>query len=164
MKVNIIDDDNIIVFLNKFNTKNIDFDNKENIEKNFRKIFLKLKYIYNLNIRGYYNINIYKDRIYGAILEIEHEDIEYFDYFDSKVDMKVNIISNNTLYQIKDIFSLTNKIIDNSTIYLFQNQYYVFLKKELPIYDFSLLIELSNITYGNITNDILRLGRIINLK
>ena len=36
MKVSIIDDNNIIVFLNTFNIKNIDFDSKENVEKHFR--------------------------------------------------------------------------------------------------------------------------------
>lgn len=164
MKVSIIDDDNIIVFLNTFNTKNIDFENKGNIEKNFKKIFLKLKYIYKLNIKGYYNINIYKDKLYGAILKIEHEDIEYFDYFDSKVDMRVNVISNTFLYKIKDILELPKNLKENVTIYLFQDEFYIFLNRDLSNYNFSLLIEMSDIVYGNITNDILRLGRIINLK
>jgi len=123
MKVIIIDDDNIIVFLNKFNIKNIDFDSKENIEKNFRNIFLRLKHIYNLNIKGYYNINIYTDKFYGAVLEIEHEDIEYFDYFDNKVDMRVNVVSDSKfLYKIKDIFCLDKTLLNN--IYLFKNDYY----------------------------------------
>lgn len=39
MKVSIIDEDNIIVFLNNFNIKNINFDIKENIEKILEKYF-----------------------------------------------------------------------------------------------------------------------------
>lgn len=165
MKVSIIDEDNIIVFLNNFNIKNINFDIKENIEKNFRKIFLKLKHIYGLNIQGYYNINIYIDKIYGAVLEIEHEDIEYFDYFDNKVDMRVNVISNiKFLYKIKDILDLDKKILKKVTIYNFKNEYYLLLKKEISIYEIGYILEMTNLIYDGIVDDILKLGNKIKLK
>ena len=165
MKVNIIDDDNIIVFLNKFNIKDIDFKNRDNIEKNFRNIFLKLKHIYGLNIRGYYNINIYVDDYYGATLEIEHEDIEYFDYFDNKVDMRVNVINDNKfLYKIKDIFMIGKEILKKLDIYVFKDEYYVKLKKNFTDYEIGIILENGELIYGDITSDILKLGNKIFLK
>ena len=161
MKVNIIDDNNIIVFLNKFNIKNIDFKNRENIETNFRKIFLKLKHIYNLNIKGYYNINIYIDAYYGAVLEIEHEDIEYIDYFDSQIDMRVNVIKDNEfLYKIDDIF-LNDRIINKIDIYNFKEEYYIKIKKDVTDYEIGKILENSELVYGDITIDILKIGSII---
>lgn len=164
MKVNIIDDNNIIVFLNKFNIKNIDFSNRENIEKNFRNIFLKLKHIYKLDIKGYYDIKIYTDKYYGAVLEIEHEDIEYIDYFDSQIDMRVNVIKDNEfLYKIDDIF-LNDRIINKIDIYNFKEEYYIKIKKELNNYDMAYILENSNLIYDNITFDILKLGNKILIK
>ena len=165
MKVNIIDDNNIIVFLNKFNIRNIDFKNRENIEKHFRNIFLKLKHIYGLNIKGYYNINIYIDDYYGATLEIEHEDIDYFDYFETQVDMRVNVINdNNFLYKIKDIFMINKEILKKIDIYTFKDEYYIKLKKEIDNYELGFILESGELIYGDITSDILKLGNKIILK
>jgi len=165
MKVNIIDDDNIIVFLNKFNIKNIDFKNRDNIEQNFRNIFLKLKHVYGLDIKGYYNINIYMDEYYGATLEIEHEDIEYFDYFDNKVDMRVNVISDcNFLYKTKDIFMISKEILKKIDLHSFKDEYYIRLKKELTDYEMGIILENGELVYGDITSDILKIGNKIILK
>jgi len=165
MKVNIIDDNNIIVFLNKFNIKDIDFKNRENIEKHFRNIFLKLKHIYKLDIKGYYDIKIYIDKYYGAVLEIEQEDIEYIDYFDSQIDMRVNVISDNEfLYKIDDIFIINKKIFKDIDIYTFKNEYYIKIKNELDNYYMAYVLENSNLIYNNITFDILKLGNKILIK
>lgn len=159
MKVNIIDDNNIIVFLNTFKTKNIDFNNKEDIEKHFRDIFLKLKHIYGLDIKGYYNINIYIDKFYGAILEIENEALEYFDYFDDKIDMRVSIVSNTKfLYKIKDLFLLDKKLLRRVNIYSFKNKYYLLLKKDISNYEMGKLLEVSELVYGDVVEDILKLA------
>ena len=164
MKVNIIDDNNIIVFLNKFYIQNIDFSNRENIEKNFRNIFLKLKYVYGLDIKGYYNIDIYMDELYGAVLEIEHEDIEYFDYFDSKVDMRINVISDYTfLYKINDILGIDKETLKKTIVYFFRNQYYLKLKDEFNNYELGNILENSELIYGDITRDILKIGNKINI-
>lgn len=164
MKVNIIDDNNIIVFLNIFNIKNIDFDSKENIENHFRNIFLKLKLLYNINIKGYYNINIYMNKKYGAFLEIEHEDIEYFEYFDNKVDMRINVISDVIfLYKINDIFMLDKNILRKIDIYFFKDSFYLYLNSNLDVYKMGELFELGNLIYGNECNEVVKLGQKISL-
>ena len=165
MKISVIDDNNIIVFLNTVNLKELDFSNKEDLEVNFKDLFLKLKHVYNINIRGYYNINIYIDKNYGAILEIEHEDIEYFDYFENKVDMRINILSDTKfLYRIKDIFKLNTELINNSSLYAFKGKIYILLTKSISFHNLGYLLEVSEIVYGSIVDDILKLGKIIKTK
>lgn len=162
MKITMIDDNNIIVFLNILRLKEIDFEDKDNIEDNLRKIFLVLKYTYNLNIKGYYNVMIYLNYNEGAILKIEHEDIDYFDYFDNKVDMRVNVVFNSKfLYQVSDILDIDKSILNKAKVYVFKDVYYLLLKEKLTFNEFGRLFEFSKIEYGTIVEEITRVGNLI---
>lgn len=162
MKISMIDDNKIIVFLNTLKLKQINFEDKDNIEDNLRKIFLVLKYTYNLNIKGYYNVMIYLNYNEGAVLEIEHEDIDYFDYFDSKVDMRVNVIFNsNFLYRVNDILDVDKTILNKTKIYVFKNNYYLLLKGKLNFSEVGRLFEFSKLEYGSKVEDIIRLGNLV---
>lgn len=69
MKIDIIDEDNTIVYLNKMIVRFIDFSNiKDSIDTLLKK----------LDIRGYLNINIYDDEKL-AVIEINREETDYFD-------------------------------------------------------------------------------------
>ena len=57
-------DDIIVVFLMEFSYKD------ENLEDEFKNLLDKLNKVYNIDIKGSYKINLYKDKIYGAVLEI----------------------------------------------------------------------------------------------
>lgn len=160
MKVDIIDENNIIVFLNQFFIKDMNFLDKNLLEDQFRKLFLKLKDIYNIEINGYYDINIYIDKYYGSILEIKKEEIEYLDYFDDQIDMRI-IISKYSifLYKIIDIFEIPKDILKNSIIYKYQNNLYLELKKKIDNIEMGKLLENSFLVYGVVSDKILKNGR-----
>lgn len=101
MKINIIDDNNIIVFLNNELINNIELTNEDKLEKYLKKIFIKLKDIYNLKVYGFYDLYIYKDINYGIVIEIVKDDL-YSDYL-TQIDMRINIKNSTFLYKIKDI-------------------------------------------------------------
>ena len=61
MKINIIDENNFVIFLNKSLYKELNIENQENLEANFKNIFRKLKERYQIDVNGYYNITVYKD-------------------------------------------------------------------------------------------------------
>ena len=105
MKIITMDLDSIVLLL-----FDMDFSLEENIdllEDKFHDIFLSLRNLYDIQVEGYYKIDIYKNKYYGMIVEIKKEEIDYFDYFDNQIDMRISIHDDNLiLYEFDDYFSL----------------------------------------------------------
>lgn len=137
-------DDIIVVFLMEFSYKD------ENLEDEFKNLLDKLNKVYNIDIKGSYKINLYKDKIYGAVLEIT-KDSDYYDYFNA-IDLTINIIDSHFLYEINDyIYNL------NSDIYLYNNKIYVDINNKKDLYK---VLEYSTIIYKE--NSIIKNGKKIN--
>ena len=151
MKVDIVDD-NIIVFLNKYVIKNVDYNDSKVLEVELKNIFDKLNLYHGIKIKGYYDVHIYIDNNYGIIIELIKDDIDYVDY-DEVIDMKISINNIEFLYKIEDIFKF-NKL---GKIYLYKNELYL----EPSNMDIS-LFEHSEIIYKNI-NNIIKYGRILKI-
>ena len=137
-------DDIIVVFLMEFSYKD------ENLEDEFKNLLDKLNKVYNIDIKGSYKINLYKDKIYGAVLEII-KDSDYYDYFNA-IDLTINIIDSHFLYEINDyIYNL------NSDIYLYNNKIYVDINNKKDLYK---VLEYSTIIYKE--NSIIKNGKKVN--
>ena len=146
-------DNKIIVFLNKqINFKQI------NLEKYFKKLFIKFKNNYHMELYGYYNINIYIDKFYGSVIEIENEDLDYYNYF-NQIDMEVKLNENVFLYEI-DYEYLNKNIINNSNIYKLKDKIYIQIKDNNIL---NKILEYSNIIYGEKINYILRNSKKVKL-
>jgi hypothetical protein len=153
MKVDVKNENDIVVFLNNKYVENIDFNDRNNLEKYFRSLFLKLKNIYRINISGYYTINVYINKYYGIILEMFREPLECFDYFNS-IDMQVNIMKNSEfLYQVNDF-------CNKHKIYFYKNNLYLKISKEVSFIELGELLENSVLVYGNIVDEILKYGKL----
>lgn len=158
MKLVLLDELNFLVYLNTFYTKNIDFSKKDNLEPYFKNLFLNLKENYNMPLAGYYNITIYQDKNYGVILEINKEDLEYFDYFGGQIDMRIAIPENSFfLYQI-DIFNLPKEI--KGVIYFYKGNFYLHLKEKIAEPVFLKMLEWAKIVYGAPAEEIVKKGKI----
>lgn len=156
MKVNINSDDEIIVFLNKSYVSELNFVDRQKIENYFKDLFRKFKKIYNLEMNGFYNINVYIDKYYGYILEISKEDIDYYSYFGNQIDMKINLIKNNVfLYEI-DYFYLDSNLLKQGTMYRNGKSLYLKLNSFIDDITFGRLLERSNVIYGDLSQRILR--------
>lgn len=149
MKVNIIDDDNIIVFL--FEEDNYKADT-------LKKVFKRLNNIYNMDIKGYYYIKVYKDKNYGIILSINKETANYFSYSD-EVDAEIELVDSEFLYEIKDYFFLDKELKDKVNIYKYDNKLYLKINKSLSSKELLYIIENSKIIYDN--SKIINKGRIV---
>lgn len=102
MKVDIIDEDNTIVYLNKMIVRFIDFSNiKDSIDVLIKK----------LNIRGCLNINIYDSNKY-SVIEINREEIDYFD------SCNINYKKENFIYEIDLIPEIHQYIFYNNKFYV----------------------------------------------
>ena len=158
MKVITNDEFNIIIFLNKIIVENIDLEDRENLEEYFKKIFLKLKKIYDITISGYFVIDVYIDDNYGIIMELNKEELDYYEYFDNQIDMRIIIHDDVTfLYEIDDILLLDKKIRKNISLYYYQNKYYIKINKILNFIALGYILENSNSIYidenDNVIND-----------
>lgn len=157
MKIEKLDDDNFIVFLNKlYLNKNL-FELKKNLDIYFKNLFKTLNECYNIEIMGYYNIKIFRDKIYGYILNIEKEDIDFYDYYDSHVDMRITINDDQ-----KFIFKLNNQsVIDKEVlkychIRKLKDDVYLVPKRTINQYYLGYLVENSSIIYGVKADDIIK--------
>lgn len=156
----IVEDKKIIVFLNSNEVKKLCFEDDEKLEEYFKNLFLKLNRKFDIELNGYYEVQIYKDSNYGAIIEFLTDDMDYYNYF-NQIDMKINISKlSSFLYEINYNF-LDNVILENCICYKFLNKLYLKINKLDNNY-FNLL-ELSNIIYGNKVNEILKYGKKVKL-
>lgn len=146
-------DNKIIVFLYKrINFKQI------NLENYFKKLFIKFKEDYHIELNGYYSINIYIDKFYGSVIEIENEDLDYYNYF-NRIDMEVKLNDNVFLYEI-DYEYLNKSIINNSNIYKLKDKLYIQVKDNNIL---NKILEYSNIIYGEKIKYVLRNSKKVKL-
>ena len=153
MHIDIVDDLNMIIYLQNDRIKNIDFSDKSDLQDYFKDLFVKLKNNYNININGYYYINVYKDKYYGCILEMKKEELDYMEYLDGQVDMNIVIDTNDTfLYEMNDYFNIDKSLINSVNVYKYNN---IKMGK---------LLEFSNIIYGDKCKKIRKMGNLIEME
>ncbi len=134
-------DEKLIVFL-----KGIIDDDLEHL---CRKTINKLKKYYDIELKGFYNVNIFIDNNYGTILEFSLEDLDlYYDY--SKVDLHIIKKEIIFLYQVDDILDFKAK-----SFYFYKDKYYI------PLDSINLKeTEFVKLIYNN-TNEIINDGHLI---
>lgn len=145
MKV-VFKDNKIIVFLNK----KLDLD-KVNLDIYFKKLFLRIKNKYNLELNGYYDINVYIDNNYGSIIEIENEDLDYYNYF-NQIDMEIKVNKTTFLYEI-DYEYLDKELLSKSIVYKQNNKLYFKITDKNIL---NKIIECSKIIYDNRVKEIMK--------
>lgn len=142
----------IVVYLKKETTGKIDFTNIDYLENYFKELLLKLRDIYNLDIKGFYNVKVYIDELYGMVLELEVEDIDYGDYY-NQIELRIIPVYTTFLYQIDDIFLN----LDMQTI-LYHNHFYLKINKSITLKNYYLVMDHAKIVYNN-TDNIIKYGK-----
>lgn len=153
MRISIIDND-ILIYINN-NLINIDFEDLDTTKEYFKELFLKIKD--KVEINGFYFVNVYKDDLYGIVIELTKEEMDYIDYYTDEVDMHITLNENTFLYEIEDIF-LNKEIIKNSKIIYYNKKIYLKLKNDIDENLKGYLYEFSNLIYKD-TNNILNYGK-----
>lgn len=160
MKIIKMDQEKVIIFLPS-PIFSVDLCEKDQLEDYFRALFLKLEEYYDMNMRGFYQIRVYQDSNYGAVFEIDEEDVPYFNYLDQQVEMSIQIIKGSFfLYQVEDILELDQDIIKSCTFYQYQNHFFLKLNEKISLGNYIKLLEHSEIIYGSKTKRITRLGKL----
>ena len=120
---------------------------ENSISNYLKKILLKIKTKYQINIYGYYDVFIYVDEYYGIIIKLIREELEYLSYYDKEIEMKIIVLDNQFFYEIEDIYKIKQEILDISDIYLYNNQIYLELKSDINFTLYGYLIENSKVIY-----------------
>lgn len=154
MKIVNLDENCMTIFLNKFYLKDSNFDIKKDLESYFKNLFSKLKKHYNINISGYYNIDVYIDDNYGLVMNLKKEEIEYYDYFDNQIDMRIALKNNKFLYSVIDLFMINDILVPNNIVYLYKGKYYIDIMDNINAEMMMKLVEFSNIIFDEEVDDI----------
>ena len=149
-----IEMEKIIVYLKKETTGKMDFTNIDYLENYFKELFLKLRDIYNLDIKGFYNVKVYIDELYGMVLELEAEDIDYGDYY-NQIEMRIIPIYTVFLYQVDDY--INNYAIQ--TI-LYHDNFYLKIDQNISLKNYYLVMDHAKIVYNN-TDNIIKYGKVL---
>ncbi len=118
--------------------------NMEDIEINdyIKGLILRLKRKYNINLFGFYQVNVYKNPKVGMIIDMIKED--GMDYFNDLVDLKIKIYDNSDVYYtFNDYFFNAKKDFK-----LFNNKYYINID-DLSEKEFLLMTEFCSCVYGD---------------
>lgn len=154
------EDDITIIFINNYVTKDIDFNDIDEIKEYFKYIFLKLKDSLKLESSGYYLVKVYKD-ISGVIIELKEES-DYYDLYDDEIEMKIILEETSFLYQIEDIF-IDNYFLNNSSIIKYNNKIYLKLNNKIDDIKIGYLYEISKLMYKD-TYNIIKYGKYLSFK
>lgn len=159
MKIHFFNEQDIAIYLNSFFADQIDLEDSSNLESYFKDLFLRLHQYYHIELSGYYNIIIYHDKFYGLIIKLHKEDLDYYHYCDTEIDMRILIDRNHPfLYEVKDIFNLDKHILKLGNLYRYQNHFYFHLTKKPLFIELGKLLEKTDIVYKD-TEQIIRYGK-----
>jgi len=154
-----INQNKYVIYINDIYDKQINFKDKDKLEIYFKNFFLKLKEFYNLELSGYFDIEVYSDENYGIILILEKENFEYYEYFEDKIDMRISIKDDECfLYKIDDIMEN-----DSIIYYSYKNELYGKIKDKMTRIELGKLLEFADIIYGKEVKKILKFGKTIKI-
>ena len=134
------------IYIKKELIDNIDFNNKNDLEKYLKKLFKILKNKYDVVIEGFYDITVYIDKYYGVVIHMEKEDVEYYDYFKNQVDMRIITIDTEFLYLVEDI---PEYLLDKADVIIIQKDIYLKIKEELSKLEMMQLLEISKVVFDS---------------
>lgn len=147
MKVEKINDELLSIFLNIYYFKKTDINNKLELINIIKELLNKVENRFNLNLNGFYKINVYPNKKLGVFLDlIKIDDNE----FTSWADFRIVIHQNEKFYLETDNYE-DFKYIKRKKY--FNHKFYINIE---DLKNITKEIDLGNIMYGNDIKNILK--------
>ncbi len=147
MKVEKINDELLSIFLNIYYFKKTDINNKLELINIIKELLNKVENRFNLNLNGFYKINVYPNKKLGVFLDlIKIDDNE----FTSGADFRIVIHQNEKFYLETDNYE-DFKYIKRKKY--FNRKFYINIE---DLKNITKEIDLGNIIYGNDIKNILK--------
>ncbi len=140
MRVELINDEIIEIFINSYNFDDIDTMNKEVILEYIKDYLMIINNRYKLNLSGFYKIKAYFNKMMGLFLNvIKIDDNE----FSNDADFRIILFQNEKFLFEVDVYDL---IKDYKNKYFYKNKFYTNID---DIKDIDKLIDMGKIIYGD---------------
>ncbi len=157
MKVETIRDDCFLIYINNCYFTFLNWEDKDEIEKNVKKLILKLNRIYHLSLLGFYKMDIYINKKIGMVIELTKMDDFGFEI--DTIDLRVSLFLNSPfLLEVNDIDLLKG----HNYIYINHNKYYIDIK-DISNQQVTLLSEWATLIYGKTADRIKKESQILKL-
>ena len=155
------DYDHYEIFLSHYDIGDFHQICKSDLEEYLDKLFLRLRKHYQILMNGYYEIDAYLDWNYGMVLNIEKEDIDYYEFSFHQIDMRIRLEKDaHFIYELEDYFDLPSFIKRKGICYAYKNNYYFLPNKKLTEFEIGFLLERGTLLYQD-TEMIIECGKII---
>lgn len=119
MYVESITENQFAIYISNRYFASLDWNNKEEITKNVKKIVLKLNQIYHLQLSGFYKMSIYLNKKIGMMIEMHK--LEDFGVEIKTIDLRITIYLNSEIWiMVKD----WEWIKESTQIYYHEGYYY----------------------------------------
>ena len=144
MSIKFTDDLTFDIYVKKQVIEDVDFNDRESLEKYLKKLFKTLKNKYNITVEGFYDITVYIDKYYGVIFHLEKEDLDYYDFYKNQVDMRIITIDTEFMYKVDDI---PLNLLDKINVFAINNEIYIKIKDDLTNLEMMELVENSRLVF-----------------
>ena len=150
----------MLLFLNRVQTHQLSFEQREKLEPQLKALLLKLKQIYHMSFCGYYTIHVYQDMLYGTILKIHREDLDGFDYFQDEIELCLRVEKNGKiLYRIEDPCDVRKKWDKKTKLYYYDHQFYFYMIENMSQLELRHILEFTEPCFQN-TEEIFNYGKV----
>lgn len=152
MKVELINEDDLDIYVNPYNFNDIDCYHKDDILSYIKDFIIKINDRYKLNLSGFYKIKAYFNHKVGLFLNvIKIDDNE----FNNEADFRIILFQNEEfLFETEDYEII--KAYPNKRYY--KNKFYVNIEN---IDNINKLIDMGSIIYGEEAKKVLMNSRLI---
>lgn len=152
MKVEIINEEDIDVFINPCHFNEINLNDKESLLKEIKIILTKIDSRYKLNLSGFYKIKVYPHKKIGIFLNIiKIDDNE----FNQEADFRIIIYPDEVFYFETEEYDIIPKTTQKR---YYQGKFYINIE---DIKDITSIIDMGKIIYGQDAKKILMKSKII---
>ncbi len=152
MRLEMIDNDSYVVFVNNLYFKVEDFSDKQKLTEIIKELLTRLSDSYMLTFKGYYKVIIYNHELVGSYLKLEK--LEDFLVDVTTVDIRVIAYLNEKFFIEFDDYDMISKSVEG---YFYNDKYYVdidhFNKDDILCF-----FDYGRIVYGDIIDSIKRFG------
>lgn len=149
MKVEMLNDEDIDVFVNKFYFDDFSIKDKDDLLITIRDIILKIDNRYHLNLSGFYKIKAYVNQKIGAFLNmIKIDDNE----FTNEVDFRIIIYKNEKFLLETDEYDLCKE----ATKWYHNGKFYIDVDE---IDDCIFYLDMVNVIYGEGVKNVISRGK-----